>query len=140
MRSIKIDSPASLLALKHLCLSQGLYFLAVNSTRLPSSGVTDLEEGWTFVYHNAADPQEGEYRGVGFILSPAASEAWNHAGKPTLPDNGGRVLTIRLRCKHEGDLVAISCYAPIATAAATVLDEFYASLQQAVTSASRGDV
>ena len=83
-------------------------------------------------------------QGVGFVLSPAATDAWRTAGSETYNSYGARVMAIRLLVKdtqqRDIHLLLISAYAPISNADQTIWDEYLADLSSCISQKSTRDI
>eukprot|EP00435_Cladocopium_sp_Y103_P063497 s94_g25.t1 len=109
----------------HMC-NHKLYALALSEIRWTGSGSVDVGGGYSFIF--AGSPGDGAHGGVGFLLSPGATQAWKRAGGSAKAAASGRVLRISLACA-EGKWHLVSTYGPTMQSADDEKIVFWQDLQ-----------
>ncbi|XP_066933485.1 uncharacterized protein [Clytia hemisphaerica] len=83
-------------------------------------------------------------QGVGFMLSPLATNAWKAAGYEMCNDFGARVMAIRLLLKDESNndvgVYLVTAYAPVGNAKQHVWDDFLERLELCIKRKRKNDV
>lgn len=115
--------------LKHLMKRKGIYLMALQETRR-TSGMKDVGDGYLLV--TSQNQKYSWLGGTGFLLSPAAAEAFKATDCQTwTPSTGsavsGRYLEIGLASavKKEGIMTFASVYAPTAQSTMEVRTAFW---------------
>ena len=97
--------------LKHRMLSHQLWAMALCEVRLDGSGHLPLGDDFHLVWQGCeATPG---YRGVAFLLSPAAHKAWTEAGSCAVGKPSGRLLRLKFAAGgRESPFHLVASYGP----------------------------